>query len=187
MLQQIKGDYVNMTKIILIYSTTDGHTKKICNRLKEVIENHNNQAELVSIIDNDKIYLAAYDKIVLGASIRYGRHNRLVYNFIKKNSKVLESKPNAFFSVNLVAQNPEKNKPTTNPYVKKFLRQISWEPQNIELFAGKLDYQKYGIVDRFLMRLIVWMTKGPTNPKTNIEYTNWTKVEEFGNIICKMQ
>jgi menaquinone-dependent protoporphyrinogen IX oxidase len=30
------------------------------------------------------------------------------------------------------------------------------------------------------------MTKGLTDPKTNIDYTNWAQVEEFGRAIYEM-
>jgi menaquinone-dependent protoporphyrinogen oxidase len=32
----------------------------------------------------------------------------------------------------------------------------------------------------------MWMTKGPTDPKTNIEFTNWKQVEDFGRLIGEM-
>ena len=34
-------------------------------------------------------------------------------------------------------------------------------------------------MDRILIKLIMLITKGPTNSNTVIEYTNWEKVEEF--------
>ncbi len=37
-----------------------------------------------------------------------------------------------------------------------------------------------------MIRLIMWMTKGPTDPKTNIEFTNWNQVEDFGLTISAM-
>ena len=37
-----------------------------------------------------------------------------------------------------------------------------------------------------MIRLIMWMTKGPTDPKTNIEFTDWDQVEEFGRVISEM-
>lgn len=64
--------------------------------------------------------LHSFDKIVIGASIRYGKHNKEVYSFIKKHQPVLEEKENAFFSVNIVARKPEKNRPDTNPYLINF-------------------------------------------------------------------
>ena len=55
--------------------------------------------------------LHSYSKIVIGASIRYGKHSKEVYDFIKRNKQALDSKPNAFFSVNVVARKPAKNRP----------------------------------------------------------------------------
>lgn len=45
----------------------------------------------------------------------------------------------------------------------------------LAVFAGRIDYQKYRFRDRQMIRLIMWMTKGPTDPKTNIEFTNWNQ------------
>ena len=88
--------------------------------------------------------------------------------------------------MNVVARKPEKNKPETNPYLQKFLKQISWNPKKLAVFAGKIEYQKYRFLDRLMIRLIRWMTKGPTDSKTNIEYTNWNQVEDFGRVISEM-
>ena len=38
-----------MANIIIIYSTTDGHTLKICQQLQKVVEQQAHQVELVSI------------------------------------------------------------------------------------------------------------------------------------------
>ena len=105
---------------------------------------------------------------------------------IKNNLHVLDEKSNAFFSVNVVARKPEKNQPETNPYLIKFLKQIDWKPKKLAVFAGKIEYQKYKPLDRFMIRLIMWMTNGPTDPKANIEFTNWNQVREFGRTISKM-
>lgn len=175
-----------MSKILILYSTTDGHTKKICLRLKQIAEALNDQVTLVSVADGNTPDLNAFDKVVIGASIRYGKHSKLIYAFVKEQQQVLGSKPNAFFSVNVVARKPEKNTPETNPYLQKFLRQISWKPRKLAVFAGKIDYRKYGFLDRFMIRLIMRMTKGPTDPDTNIEFTNWDQVEAFGQAIHEM-
>ena len=175
-----------MAKYLFIYSTTDGHTLEICQRLKQVIEQHAHRVKLISIDDATNVDLKPFDKIIIGASIRYGKHSRKVYEFIKRNEQILDSKPNAFFSVNVVARKPEKNQPETNPYLKKFLKQISWQPKELAVFAGKIDYKRYRFWDRLMIRLIMWMTKGPTDPKTVVEFTNWKQVEEFGRHVSNI-
>jgi menaquinone-dependent protoporphyrinogen oxidase len=175
-----------MTNILIIYSTTDGHTRSICERLKQVVEGQGHSVEVAWMSDNQDIELQPFDKVIIGASIRYGKHQPQVFDFIKKNQASLESKPSAFFSVNVVARKPEKNQPETNPYLQKFLKQIAWQPQNLAVFAGKIDYPRYGFVDKQMIRLIMWMTKGPTDPTATIEFTDWDKVEQFGLVISEM-
>ena len=175
-----------MSDILIIYSTTDGHTLEICQRLKQKIEQQHHQARLVSIDDEKNVDLNLYDKIIIGASIRYGKHNRSVYEFIKKNEQILDAIPNAFFSVNLVARKPDKSQPETNPYLKTFLKQISWQPRELAVFAGKIDYPRYRFRDRLMIQMIMWMTKGPTDPEAVIDFTDWKQVDEFGLHICEI-
>lgn len=181
-----------MANILIIYSTTDGHTLEICQRLQQVIEQPGagkqaHKVELVSLNDDARVDLARFDKIVIGASIRYGKHQPQVYEFIKMNRQILESRPSAFFSVNVVARKPEKSKPDTNPYLKKFLKQISWQPKVLAVFAGKINYSIYSFWDRLIIRFIMFLTKGPTDPNTVIDYTNWEQVEDFGRVVSKMK
>ena len=151
-----------------------------------MVEQQDHQITLISIDDESNVDMESFDKIILGASIRYGKHHKKVYEFIKRNEQLLDSKPNAFFSVNVVARKPEKNRPETNPYLSKFLKQISWQPKELAVFAGKIDYKKYRFLDRQIIRLIMWMTRGPTDPDTVVEFTNWKQVETFGLLVSNM-
>ena len=185
----LENEYViaAMSNIIILYSTTDGHTRDICQCLQRVVEEQAQHVSLVPIHDAAGIDLAAFDKIVIGASIRYGKHQPEVYAFIKKNLSILQSRLSAFFTVNVVARKPEKSTPETNPYLIKFLKQIAWKPDHLAVFAGKIDYKKYKVIDRIMIRFIMWMTKGPTDPSSNIDFTNWNQVKEFGLFISNMQ
>ncbi len=137
-------------------------------------------------IDTINVDWEQYDTIVIGASIRYGKHHKKVYAFIEQHHALLKRKANAFFSVNIVARKPNKNRPQTNPYVKKFLNQITWKPQHTAVFGGKLDYKKYGFFDREMIRFIMWLTKGETDPNSVTEYTNWDEVEQFAHAVCHL-
>jgi menaquinone-dependent protoporphyrinogen oxidase len=175
-----------MANILIVYSTTDGHTLRICKVLKRAIESNAHGVSLVSVADPIPTDLQRFDKIVVGASIRYGKHRRQIYDFINSHQRLLESKASAFFSVNIVARKPEKNRPETNPYLIRFLKQIAWRPQLLGVFAGKLDYPSYGVFDREMIRFIMWMTKGPTDPTTVVEFTDWQAVEAFGQRISEL-
>ena len=165
-------------KSLIIYSTTDGQTKKIC----EVIRENFNNKEFVEILpleDAFHLNINNYDQIIVGASIRYGNYKSNLFKFIKYNIKILETKKNAFFSVNVVARKNEKNTPDTNPYIKKFLKKTNWRPKKIEVFAGKVDYPNYNFFNKLVIRLIMFITKGPTDIGYSYEFTDWAKVKKF--------
>lgn len=175
-----------MAKILIIYSTTDGHTIEICQEIQSILEQQENTVELISVHDAVDIDLSQYEKLVIGASIRYGKHNKSVIDFINRQQKKLDDMPAAFFSVNVVARKPNKGRPDNNPYMQKFLQQISWQPTEMEVFAGKIDYQKYRFFDRQMIRLIMYITKGPTDLNSVNDFTNWDQVRSFAGVINKM-
>lgn len=175
-----------MANILIAYSTTDGHTARICRRLQQVIESQGHAVTVVPVADADTLDLQAFDTLVIGASIRYGKHSPQVTDFIRRHAAVLDSKPNAFFSVSIVARKPDKNQPDTNPYLRKFLQQISWKPRLLAVFAGRLDYPHYRFFDRQMIRMIMLLTHGPTDPTAVIEFTDWQQVEAFGRRIAAL-
>ena len=173
-----------MDKILIVYSTTDGQTKKICEKIiktakkKQIID-------VLSIDDASDLSISKYRKIIIGASIRYGKHNPLVYEFVKVNRDELEKKSTAFFTVNVVARKKEKNQPDTNPYMKKFLELSGWQPDKLAVFAGRIDYPSYRFFDRLTIRFIMLLTRGPTDTAQTYEFTDWVKVEEFAKEVLK--
>ena len=163
---------------LIIYSTTDGQTKKICESIKNNSINKNSY-EITSLEEAFNKEIEKYDQIIIGASIRYGAHSPRVYKFIKNNKDILNKKKSAFFSVNVVARKPEKSTPDTNPYIRKFLKKSSWQPKKLGVFAGKIDYPKLGFINRNVIRLIMLITSGPTNTDNVYEFTDWDSVKKF--------
>jgi menaquinone-dependent protoporphyrinogen oxidase len=167
-----------MESTLIIYSSTDGQTKNICSRIGEFLSD-DIPSKIISLGDATKDDIEKYDRVIIGASIRYGKHRKELFEFIEINLDELTKKDNAFFSVNVVARKPEKNTPETNPYMQKFLLKTRWVPQKLAVFAGKIDYPKYNFFDKQMIRFIMWVTKGPTNIKNTYEFTDWNKVDSF--------
>ena len=168
-----------MKKSLITFSTVDGQTETICNKISELSENSNIDVVPISEVRD----IDSYDSIVIGASIRYGKYRNEIFNFIKNNIAEIDSKHNAFFSVNVVARKPEKSSPETNPYMIKFLNKVDWKPKNLEVFAGKIDYPKYNFLDKYAIKFIMWVTKGPTDTSKTYEFTDWQKVKIFTKIL----
>lgn len=173
-----------MSEILILYSSSNGHTLKICKKLAKSIEDEGAKASTFDITKAPE--LSCYDKVIIGASIYYGRHSRDVYRFIEQNIDVLKEKKSAFFSVNLTARKPHRNTPQTNPYVKKFIRKIKWSPDLVSVFAGKVNYPAYKFTDKMMIQFIMFITKGPTDTSKVIEFTDWTKVRKFAHDFAKL-
>lgn len=162
-------------KTLILYSTRDGQTKKIA----EFIAARLNGDVLLHSIADSPLDLAQFDNIIIGASIRYGHFDRRLYKTIEKSTALLNAKYSAFFGVNLTARKVGKDSPETNVYVRKFLQKISWKPNLVDVFAGALLYPRYSHFDRMMIRFIMKVTGGETDPTKEIEYTDWRKVTDF--------
>tara|TARA_Y100000766_G_scaffold165056_1_gene141915 strand:+ start:368 stop:886 length:519 start_codon:yes stop_codon:yes gene_type:complete len=167
-----------MPNTLIIYSSTDGHTKTICRRLTNFLKD-GSEIKIISLEEARKFDLSKFNKIIIGASIRYGKHSNELYKFVDLNKDVLNQKQSVFFSVNVVARKPEKSIPETNPYIKKFLKISNWKPKKIGVFAGKVDYPNYGFFDKYIIKLIMFITNGPTDTSQCYEFTDWSKVDQF--------
>ena len=170
---------------LIIYSSTDGQTKKICEKIIENLPSRN-KFKLISLDEALYFNLEKCEKIIIGASIRYGRHNKKVLDFIIKNKNILDLKKTAFFSVNVVARKEEKSTPETNPYVLSFLKKTNWKPNKLSVFAGKVDYPNYNFINKIVIRFIMMITKGPTDINNSYEFTNWENVRKFAKELEKM-
>ena len=169
---------------ILIYSSIDGQTLKISEYVKEKCKK-TTSFELKPIHDVKNISLNKYEIIIIGASIRYGKHNSEIAKLVKDNLEILNNKKTAFFSVNAVARKQGKDLSSNNPYVIKFLNKTKWKPNIAAVFAGKIDYPKYKFFERMIIRFIMFITKGPTDTSKSYEFTDWLKVDEFASELNK--
>lgn len=175
-----------MSSVLIAYSTVDGHTRVICERLRKQLAETGHAVTLTSLNDATEADLRRSGKVVLGASIRYGKHRPEVYRFIGRNKSLLEQKPSALFSVDLVSRKAGKDTVEGNPYLRRLTRRTRWQPRHAAVFAGKLDYRKYSARDRAIIRFIMWLTGGPTDPSACVEFTNWGQVRAFGERVAAM-
>ena len=166
------------TKLLILYSTVDGHTKNICEYIYNKLKNKK-KIDLVSIEESSVFNLDIFDEIIIGASVRYGYHRKNLYEFINRNKTTLEKKKTIFFSLNLTARKPEKSTPENNPYVVKFLKKVKWEPTIKDVFAGRLDYPNLDFINKLAILFIMLITNGPKDTSKTYELTDWKRVDKL--------
>lgn len=174
-----------MAGTLLLYSSVYGLSRQICERVQASLAKRGLRADVAPLVGH-AVEPRAYDAIVIGASIKHGKHHPSVLEFIRANRALLESKPSALFSVNLVARKPAKNTPQTNPYLKRLVAQSPWKPKLLGVFAGELDYARYSGIDKHMMRLVMWINRGPTDFATKVQFTDWEEVERFAGKVAQL-
>nr|MDT0251848.1 menaquinone-dependent protoporphyrinogen IX dehydrogenase [Endozoicomonas sp.] len=171
-----------MSRFALLYMGCEGQTRKIMERIAYCLTQAGHDTFVISITDlKDNFSLELFDGVIVGGSIRYGKHHRECSLFIKQYSDQLSSLPSYFFSVNLTARKPERRDPHNNRYLQKFLKQIPWTPDRVEVFAGALLYTQYRWVDKQMIRFIMKLTGGPVDITQNTEFTDWKRVKNFAD------
>ena len=84
-----------MAKALFLYSSREGQTKKILHYIDEQLPDF--ECELVDLHNVETIDFSQYDRVLIGASIRYGHLNKKLYQFIERNLNQLEQNKVAFF------------------------------------------------------------------------------------------
>lgn len=167
-------------KALILFSSREGQTREIAsyiaNSIKEEME-----CDIFNILRVEEIDWSQYDRVLIGASIRYGHFHPMVAKFVKRHLPELQQRVSGFFSVNLTARKAEKRTPQTNAYTRKFLLHSPWQPDCCAVFAGALRYPRYRWFDRTMIQLIMRMTGGETDTTKEVEYTDWAQVGRFAH------
>ncbi|WP_075183456.1 menaquinone-dependent protoporphyrinogen IX dehydrogenase [Pantoea sp. 1.19] len=174
-------------KTLILFSSRDGQTREIAAFIANALrEEHGIDSDVINLARGEAMSWPGYDRVLIGASIRYGHFDPALLKFVKQHLAALQARHSGFFSVNLTARKPEKRTPQTNAYTRKFLLNSPWQPDACAVFAGALRYPRYGWFDRFMIQLIMRMTGGETDTTKEVEYTDWSQVSRFAQEFAQL-
>lgn len=170
-----------MKHVLLAYYSHAGHTARIARRIAETIEAEGSRCDVVSMMEavREGVDWDKYDIVIVGSPIVYGVYNRVVWEFVSTYRDRLESMPNSFFNVTVVARSPNKARPEGNRYLQKFVKRSPWKPRDLKCFAGKVDYPNWNWFDTLMIQIIMKITNGPTNPNTVVDYTDYEDLKNY--------
>jgi menaquinone-dependent protoporphyrinogen oxidase len=171
-----------MKSVLVLYMSRGGHTARIARRICEGVAEGGGRAEMMDVNEavHEGVDWGRYDAVAFGAPVLYGTYDKSVFEFVARHRTALESKPNSFFNVSVVARTPEKATVEGNRYMQKFLELSPWRPKHLKVIAGKVDYPSWKWHERLMIQLIMKYTHGPTDPRSVIDYTDWDDVRAYG-------
>jgi menaquinone-dependent protoporphyrinogen oxidase len=179
-----------MKRIGVLYATREGHSRKIAERVGQILERRGMQADVVNVRkESAAIDLSRYHGVLLAASLHGGKYESEMVAFVKTNHKKLNALPSAFLPVSLSEAGAELPSASTEARsiaaagVQKtiylFCAYTGWHPEHVKPIAGALMYSKYNVLLRWVMKRIAKKSGGDTDTSRDYDYTNWAALEEF--------
>ncbi len=167
--------------VLVAYYSHAGHTARIARTIHDTVIEEGHSCDMMDMMEavREGINWTKYDTVIVGSPIVYGVYNRVVWEFCSQFKNELEALPNSFFNVTVVARSPEKATPEGNRYLHKFVKRSAWKPRDLKCFAGKVDYLNWNWFERFMIRIIMKITDGPTDSKVSIDYTDYEDVRAY--------
>ena len=168
-----------MSRILLVYGTTDGQTAKIAKYLGAQFQWLGAGVTVVEAGNADPDP-TGYDGVVVAASVHAGGFQRAVLRWARSHAQSLRDKPTAFLAVCLgVLQKDLAVQRDLVAIVNRFEASTGWKASRVKLVAGALRYTRYGWLKRMLMRRMAAKAGGDTDVSRDYEYTDWTDLREF--------
>ncbi len=168
-----------MSRLLIAYGTTDGHTARIATRMVDAARAAGYQVRVVDVAHlTDDWWAPPPDAVIVGGSVHRGRHQRALVEFTRGHRARLEEVPTGFFSVSMSQAYPE-GQAEARGYVGEFFTQTGWHPDRVARFAGALLYRQYGFLKRFMMKQIARQRGGETDTSRDHVFTDWTAVDGF--------
>jgi len=170
-------------KVLLVYGTTEGQTERVVRFVAERFTHQGHQTLTVRAGSAPAVpELRDFDAIVVAASVRAGRYQLAVTQFVKQHLAAIRAKPNAFVSVSLAAASDDPSDVAgLEKCVAAFSGATGWTPTQIHHVAGAFRYTRYGFITRWVMRRIASRKGMSTDPRRDVELTDWDDVARFAD------
>lgn len=170
-----------MSRVLILYGTTDGHTRKIAAALAGVLTWEGGRVDVIDAHDaSRRVRPEDYDGVVVAASIHIGSYQRAVKRWVRLHAAELNRRPSAFMSVclGILEKRPEARQ-EVDAILQRFLHRSGWRPLMTRTVAGAVPYTRYNWLKKWVMKRIVAKGGGDTDTTRDYEYTNWDDLRAF--------
>lgn len=163
-------------KIMIVYSTTEGHTRTIADFLEEEAKKMGHKAGLFNATVKPPSP-KGYNAVIIAASVHAGKYQSSIEHYAREYHRELNELPVIFMSVSLTAaSDDEASWKELKEQTESFMLSTGLEPDHTEYVAGALLYTRYDFFKRFIMRNINKKSGGDTDTSQDHVYTDWEQV-----------
>ncbi|MBP6014134.1 MAG: protoporphyrinogen oxidase [Alphaproteobacteria bacterium] len=162
-------------KILVLYGTSEGQTRKVCSFIAERLRA---QGDVVTLADATAsagtIDLHDYQGAIIAASIHIGRYQSAVTDFVRAHHARLNQMPSAFVSVSLsTVDSDSEEQLSLATIVENFRGYTGWTNADVHHVAGAVRISAYDFFKYWTMRALAWEKNLKLEPGKDLELTDW--------------
>jgi menaquinone-dependent protoporphyrinogen oxidase len=167
--------------ILLLYGTTEGHTRKIAQYVAQRLDNVGHDVKTVeAIMLPASLEPGAYDVVIVAASVHVGHYQPRVVDFARKHHATLNAMTAAFISVSLAAAGQDDDDVQgVAQCVDAFSRATGWTPMHVHHAAGAFRFTQYDFFKTWAMKYIAWRKNVRVVAGQDLELTDWQALGRF--------
>ena len=161
--------------ILVAYASMSGSTGEVAEAVGRVLCGPNTTVD-IRLIKNVK-EVADYDGVIIGSAIRSSKWLSQAESFLKDNREKLQKVPVAYFMTCLTLAHPgEETRRKAGAMMEPLLQEVpEVKPVGVGLFAGVLDYSKFGFAMRSVLKMKMKVAEG--------DYRDWEAIKAWAGEI----
>jgi len=170
-----------MSRLLVLFGTTDGHTRKIAWAIADAVESVGCFVDVLDAgLSGRERGAEPYSGVIVAASLHARGYQRAVERWVRRNALALGRRPTAFVSVclGILEKNPA-TRHDLDEIVRTFQWKTGWRPDAVRIVAGALPYTRYGWLKKRVMRRIAAKAGGGTDMTRDYDYTDWAALRIF--------
>jgi len=165
-----------MARIFIVWSSTEGQTRRIVQTIEHEIKKAGHQLETINADEPPRGWIfSKADAVLVAASVHDGKYTDGIRRLLKQQSARLAGVPAAFASVSLSGADPAKQQEAEG-YIAALLEETGWNPALTVSLGGALRYPEYSFYKRWTMKRIAQKGGFPTDTSKVHEFTDWDRV-----------
>ncbi len=166
-------------RILIVYATTEGQTRKICRYCADVLHDAGHSVEMLEVNSGETLDPTRFDAAILAASLHIGAFQKEMVEFAKSHAKGMAGLPTLFLSVSLaVASGEDKDLAELDEICERFFHETAWHPTRVHHVAGAFRFTQYDFFRSLAMRWIASQKGQEVDPHKDREYTDWQALRE---------
>ena len=168
-----------MKRVLIVYGTTEGHTRDVCQYIKDVVNERGAQSTIAEAT-REAPDPSKFDVCFIAASLHVGRYQTAVVDYACRHHAILTAKPSAFLSISLSAagENPDDWEGLAQ-CVQRFTDETSWRPTAVHHVAGAIRYSHYDFFKRLALMYIARRRGQHTVSSRDYDLTDYADLNAF--------